>query len=178
MDALKKVTISDGKKNLQMGYGMMYGGEGMFKRQPIQEAHLGRTIVSDASGLFRSNETLAKVTVGKNVKSLNSREFAYCSKIASITTNATVPPTCESGTFTDIDKKACKLTVPDGTVNDYKVAEGWKEFFNIVTGINDISSDVNASAKLFDLNGRSLYTPQKGVNIILQNGKTKKVVIK
>lgn len=176
-ESLKKVTIADGSTDLQMGYGMMYGGEGMFKRQPLQEAYLGRTIISDASGLFRGNETLAKVTVGKNVKSLNTREFAYCDKMATITTLATVPPTCQSSTFTDINKTTCKLSVPTGTVDAYKVAEGWKEFFNI-TGINGITSDTETSAEWFDLRGRSINKPRKGLNIIRQGGKTQKVIVR
>lgn len=174
---LKKITFADGPDDLQIGYGMMYGGEGMFKRQPLQEAYLGRTIISDASGLFRSNGTLASATTGQYVKSLNTREFAYCDKMANITTFAIVPPTCESSTFADINKNTCKLIVPNGTVDAYKVAEGWKEFFNI-TGLNGISTDTEASADYFDLQGRSSSQPRKGLNIIRQDGKTRKVVVR
>ena len=178
MEGLKKVTIADGTSDLQMGYGMMYGGEGMFKRQPLEEAYLGRTIVSDAYGLFRSNETLNKVTVGPNVKSLNTREFAYCDKIASITTLAVIPPTCESSTFADIDKNACKLTVPDGTVDAYKAAEGWKEFFNIETGINGILTNATTVIDSYSLNGQRTRQGQRGLIIQRTNNGARKVVIR
>ena len=161
-----------------MGYGMAYGGEGMFKRQPLEEAYLGRTIVSDAYGLFRSNTTLIKVTVGQNVKSLNTREFAYCDKIASITTLAIVPPICESSAFADMDKNACKLTVPVGTIDAYKAAEGWKEFFNIETNINGVRTDAATIIDSYSLNGQRVGQGHLGLTIQRTNKGVHKVVVR
>lgn len=178
MESLKKVTIADGTSDLLMGYGMSYGGEGMFKRQPLEEAYLGRTIVSEASGLFRGNETLAKVTVGQDVKSLNTREFAYCDKMASISTLAVVPPACQSSTFADIDKSACKLTVPAGTVDAYKVAEGWKEFFNIEAGINGVQAGAANVIESYTLNGRRTTDSHRGLTIQRTSNGFRKIVVR
>jgi len=41
-----------------------------------------------------------------------------------------------------------------------------------------ISSDAEASAEWFDLRGRSINAPRKGLNIIRQGGKTQKVIVR
>lgn len=47
------------------------------------------------------------------------------------------------------------------------------------TGIGAITADMATATKLYDINGRQLSAPQKGVNIIkLANGKTMKLIIK
>ena len=77
-----------------------------------------------------------------------------------------------------VDTSKCKLLVPQGSINAYKAAEVWKDFFNIETDLNGISSDAEASAEWFDLRGRSINAPRKGLNIIRQGGKTQKVIVR
>jgi hypothetical protein len=71
-----------------------------------------------------------------------------------------------------------KLYVPKGTMDKYKATEGWKDFVNIVegvpAGINGIDLDSNKNIPIYDLNGRPVTNPQKGINII--DGK--KVMVK
>lgn len=49
----------------------------------------------------------------------------------------------------------------------------------IITGIDEISTDLQNSNILYDLNGRKLSSPQKGINIIrMSDGTTRKMMIK
>lgn len=71
------------------------------------------------------------------------------------------------------------LYVPNEALEAYRNAEGWKKFQNIKsiesTGIIGIEADGNGRREVYyDLNGRRLNAPRKGLNII--NGK--KVIIK
>ena len=63
------------------------------------------------------------------------------------------------------------LYVPKGTIDIYEATDGWKDFANIVegtpTGITSVTSDKETTnALIYDLNGRRLTEPQKGINII------------
>jgi len=63
------------------------------------------------------------------------------------------------------------LYVPKGKMEAYKATKGWKDFANIVegtpTGVTNITLDKETTnAPVYDLNGRRLTEPQKGINII------------
>lgn len=67
------------------------------------------------------------------------------------------------------------LHVPYGTIENYKAADYWKRFANIVefdpTDVEAVSADKKADAerKIYTLGGVWIAAPQKGLNII--NGK-------
>ena len=46
------------------------------------------------------------------------------------------------------------------------------------TDIDSLNTIANDKAEYFDLQGKRLYEPQKGINIVKRNGKTMKVIIK
>jgi hypothetical protein len=68
--------------------------------------------------------------------------------------------------------------VPSGTIDKYKDTSGWKDFENIVegipSGIKGVLLESDKNYPIYDINGRKLEGPQRGINII--NGK--KVVVK
>ena len=70
------------------------------------------------------------------------------------------------------------LYVPEGSIDKYKTTEGWKDFVHIVegipSGIKGVLSDNAKDGPIYDLNGRRVEAPQRGIHII--NGK--KVVLK
>ena len=78
--------------------------------------------------------------------------------------------------FSTTDKQTCKLYVPAESIESYKAADVWKEFFNIEAGINAITIDGALNGKVYNLNGQQVngQTAQKGLYIL--NGK--KVIIK
>ncbi len=97
-----------------------------------------------------------------------------------------MPPRCFDYVFEGIKTKECKLFVPKNSVDAYKKADGWKEFFLIegsTTGIiNNIYNKIdNVDVYTIDgvkclnkANTEEINALPKGIYII--NGK--KIIIK
>jgi hypothetical protein len=80
---------------------------------------------------FKNCLALQTVAISPSVTTINSEAFANCAALQSINTYAKIPPTLASDAFTGIDKSTCKVLVPIGSLNAYKAAQGWKDFFSI-----------------------------------------------
>jgi len=84
--------------------------------------------------------------------------------------------------FEGIDKAT--LHVPAASVEAYKVADGWKDFGKIVaigeeTAIKSAICEDAEINNVYDMNGRKLSKPQKGLNLIrMSNGQIRKVLAK
>ena len=75
-----------------------------------------------------------------SVKTIGNYAFNSCKSLNQITCNATTPPTIQATTINTSYNKTLK--VPDASVNAYKTANYWKNFYNIV-GISGKKGDVN-----------------------------------
>ena len=207
MDGLKKVIIKDGETTLHFANGRDYGGEAMFAfaHQPqLEEAYVGRNYTSNP--LFTGNKTLRKVTLnnvpnvtiatfsdctgleeatlGIATKSLARQAFYNCQSLTKLTVLATEPPACLDTNywlFNNVDQQQCQLVVPEASVEAYKAHDVWKNFFNIEgTGIAQTRiDDATTNSQWYDLGGRRLSAPQRGVNIVrTADGRTQKVVVR
>ena len=106
-------------------------------------------------------------------------EFEGCTGLESIYSYRDIPPTCDSRVFKNVNKENCKLYVPEMSIDLYKNAYAWNEFFNVETVIKDILTDQDATVNgtWFDLNGRRLDNLNRGINILrTKDGKAVKVL--
>ena len=105
-----------------------------------------------------------------SVTSIGDYAFRECSCLSKVYSTAETPAEIGYNTFKD-----CKaiLYVPTGRKEAYLSAEYWKDFTNIVemdfTGIDDVTTENNGGDEWYDLNGRSVDYPTKG--IYTRNGK-------
>ena len=88
-----------------------------------------------------------------------------------------------SDVFYDVDKKNCTLYVPQGTKQDYSLADVWGNFENIVeydpTGIDKTTTSTAVKeVSRYSVNGQRLVGPTKGLNIVkYSDGSVKKVAV-
>ena len=133
-------------------------------------------------GAFSDNRTLKKLYVGPNVTALCDGLFSDCYNIEEIYSQNTVPPTCEGGrVFAYLNKENCRLHVPVGSLDAYKEAFVWKDFFNIdeVAGISNIKTDASTVIGSYTLGGQRTTAGQRGLIIHRMNdGTTRKVISK
>lgn len=119
---------------------------------------------------------LTNVTLGEKVPSING-VFVYCDSILSITSLNPIPPAA-SWSLPNIDFNQATLSVLTGCKKAYQTAAFWKNFTNIVeidpSGVQSITSEKDINTCIYDLNGRKLQKPRKGINII--DGK--KIIVK
>ncbi len=154
---------------------------------------------------FGSAESLSSVTLNEGLKSIGESAFAYCSSIESIeipasvenigalvfrgmtglksiTNHASVPQTLTEELFSDDfdGYSTVALKVPSESVNQYKEAAIWKKFDNIDGGVTSSIDDINVNEadiiEIYDINGYSVATPRKGLNICrMSDGSVRKI---
>lgn len=118
--------------------------------------------------------------ISNSVTNIGNYAFNDCNSLTDIYSYNPYPPSLgKTFTFDEHHYQNATLYVPQEALEAYKAAEEWKEFQNIKgidpTGINGVEADGNNKPDVYyDLNGRRLDAPRKGINII--NGK--KVVVK
>lgn len=88
------------------------------------------SVTSIGDNAFSNSSGLTELTFPACLQSLGQNVIASCTGLKSITSLATTPPTASGTTFTT-ENYALPLTVPTGSVDAYKAAEGWKGFTDI-----------------------------------------------
>ena len=98
------------------------------------------SVTTIGSEAFSDCTNLQKVNIGNSVKTIGEFAFNKCTNITQISSEAVVPPTCESGVFFYVNTSKCKLIVPKNSLDAYKQADQWKDFLLIegsTTGITN-----------------------------------------
>ena len=142
----------------------------------------GITSIGDVA--FSGCSGLTSLILPASITSIGSYAFSSCSGLTSIYVYPDIVPKMGSDVFYDVDKKNCTLYVPQGTKQDYFLADIWGDFENIVeydpTGIDKTttSTDVEEVSR-YSVNGQRLVGPTKGLNIVkYSDGSVKKVAVK
>ena len=138
--------------------------------------------VTDISEAFSCCTGLSSVTIPSSVTDIRAA-FSGCTGLSSVYVSWQSPISAKN-TFDGVDKGKCTLYVPQGTYQNYLIADEWGDFENIVeydpTGINsvNVSSDTKEVSR-YSMDGQLLSAPTKGVNIVKYNdGSVKKVTVK
>ena len=105
---------------------------------------IGNSVTSIGYRAFNYCTGLTSITIPNSVTSIGDQAFTGCTGLTSITCEAVTPPTCGSICFDEIEE-SIPLYVPANSVEEYKEADGWKDFTNIqaiqAEALEDITDD-------------------------------------
>ena len=131
---------------------------------------------------FSNCSYLTSLTIPSSVNSLGDYAFKNCSSLQSVHVSWSTPISAGKA-FNKADVSKCTLYVPQGTEQDYFLADVWGDFGNIVeydpTGIDKVTTSTDAKElSRYSVNGQRLSAPAKGLNIVkYSDGSVKKVVV-
>ena len=131
---LTSVTIPNSVTSI--GDGVFYGCSG------LTSVTIPNSVTSIGSSAFSKCTGLTSVTIPESVTFIGQEAFYYCSGLRSLQCDAIVPPTLGENVFYGVCKPNCIIIVADGSLEEYKKADQWRDFYNN-PGIDDIFFAVN-----------------------------------
>ena len=189
---LRSVTITD--KETEISDNEFYGCTN------LKNVKIGDGVTKIGNWAFSGCASLDYFAFGSKVEEIGQEAFSDCISVTKLISKAKTPPTCGTQALDDINKWECTLIVPEGSIDAYRQAEQWKEFFFIEEGngiatsieaIDDTIFDTKCTQEtgiqdVYDLQGRKVGTDMQqangckgGVRIVrLADGTTRKVVVK
>lgn len=169
---LTSVTIPNSVT--EISYGMFAQCTG------LTSVTIPNSVTSIIFNAFDGCTGLTNVIIGNSVTEILWNAFIGCSGLANIYSLNPIPPNINNDFFTYKQYGYINVYVPQGSLSAYQRAYVWKKFGNLqefdpTTGMEFIKTDgKNTKDTYYDIQGRKLYAPKKGLNII--NGR--KVLIK
>ena len=99
-------------------------------------------VITIGNYAFSGCSALKSFLFGNNVTTIGEEAFSDCTAMTQLWSRAEVPPVCGYQALEDINKWTCKLFVPEESLESYKAAYQWKDFF-FFGGIEDTVSENN-----------------------------------
>ena len=137
--------------------------------------------------IFDGCRNVTFITIGNSVTTIGDYLFDWNPELRDIYCYAENVPTASNAFEHKYENYYNLLTlhVPASSINSYKSTAPWNRFTNIVpltdnnpspTGIKTIESLNQNETSIYDLNGRRLTSPQKGINIaVMRDGTVRKI---
>jgi len=106
----------------------------------LSSVSIPSSITSTGSWAFVGCTKLTSITLPASITSIDQESFRDCNNLAEIHCENSTPPSVGYESFDGVNKTTCTLFVPFGTVNAYKAAYEWKDFFGIYTAIDPVKA--------------------------------------
>lgn len=122
----------------------------------------------------------SRAIIPASVEKIGDTAFGFMPNLTEFHSLAVVPPACSVfGPVSEEMYQTCKLYVPDGCVDTYKAADGWKKFFSIETGINTVRNTDTTVTDNYTLGGQRTTATRRGLTIHrTTDGKYRKVFVR
>ena len=131
---------------------------------------------------YLNDKKITSVVIPSTITELGKYAFQKSRDLTSVYVSWPTPISAGSA-FSGVGISKCTLYVPQGTEQDYWLADVWGDFGNIVeydpTGIDRVTTSTDAKElSRYSVNGQRLSAPAKGLNIVkYSDGSVKKVVV-
>ena len=131
---------------------------------------------------YLNDKKITSVVIPSTITEMGKYAFQNCRDLTSVYISWPTPISAGSA-FSGVGISKCTLYVPQGTEQDYWLADVWGDFGNIVeydpTGIDRVTTSTDAKElSRYSVNGQQLSAPAKGLNIVkYSDGSVKKVAV-
>ncbi len=105
---------------------MQYGVEAP---NEMEELVIGNSVTAIGATAFAGISSLKKVSIGESVKTIGEQAFYNCVNLETIFNYRPTPTNAYSNAFDGVDKFECKLYVLPSSIDMYKVAAVWRDFY-------------------------------------------------
>ena len=95
----------------------------------MEELVIGNSVIAIGANAFAGIETLKKVSIGESVKTIGEQAFYNCVNLETIFNYRPTPTNTYSNAFDGVDKFECELYVLKNSVDMYKAAAVWRDFY-------------------------------------------------
>ena len=105
---------------------MQFGAEAP---NEMEELVIGNSVTAIGANAFAGIETLKKVSIGESVKTIGEQAFFNCVNLETIFNYRPTPTNTYSNAFDGVDKFECTLYVLPNSIDMYKAAAVWRDFY-------------------------------------------------
>ena len=105
---------------------MQFGAEAPAE---MEELVIGNSVTAIGANAFAGIETLKQVSIGESVKTIGEQAFYNCVNLETIFNYRPTPTNAYSNAFDGVDKFECKLYVLPNSIDMYKNASVWRDFY-------------------------------------------------
>ncbi len=123
-DTVQRTLNIEGNGTLNSNYTF-----GLEAPNEMEELVIGNSVTAIGANAFAGISTLKKVTIGESVKTIGAQAFYNCVNLETIFNYRPTPTNAYSNAFDGVDKFECKLYVLTGSINMYKAAAVWRDFY-------------------------------------------------
>jgi len=176
---LRTVEISDAETEI-------YDNE-FYGCSNLKTLKIGDGVTTIGNWAFSGCSSLDYFSVGSHVETIGQGAFSECTALTKFYSYAPVPPVCGNQALDYINKWECTLYVPQESIEAYKEAPQWREFFFMegLDGIDEVSADVidcTAAIEVYNLNGVKVSDTVNGlptgIYIVRQGSNVQKISVK
>ena len=105
---------------------MQYGAEAP---NEMEELVIGNSVTAIGANAFAGISSLKKVSIGESVKTIGEQAFYNCMNLETIFNYRPTPTNTYSNAFDGVDKFECTLYVLPSSIDMYKAAAVWRDFY-------------------------------------------------
>jgi hypothetical protein len=105
---------------------MQYGVEAP---NEMEELVIGNSVTAIGANAFAGISSLKKVSIGESVKTIGEQAFYNCVNLETIFNYRPTPTNTYSNAFDGVDKFECTLYVLPNSIDMYKAAAVWRDFY-------------------------------------------------
>ena len=153
--SLQSVRIeNNGTKTLS--FGTFGTNSHAFYGSSIGSLYLGRDI-SYSTSPFYGNTLLTSLTIGGQVTVIGADCFRGCTGLTQIISNATIPPTLQSNTFSNVSK-TIPVYINCNYLSIYQSTQYWKDFTNYQCAVQVVPASNSVVVTFPKIDNAATYT--------------------